>query len=106
MDIVQDMSEDSSDEDTMLLDYYLRRRRRRLVRRFWVHPYLENNFQNRLFVAAKQLELSDVKFVAFYRMTKQSFLELVKLVSPVIQKQNTVMRESVESEERILITLR
>nr|CAD7416021.1 unnamed protein product [Timema poppensis] len=39
-------------------------------------------------------------------MSKDSYLELVKMVAPTIQKMDTNMRECVTAEERILITLR
>ncbi|XP_071054097.1 uncharacterized protein [Onthophagus taurus] len=39
-------------------------------------------------------------------MSKNTFKELVLIVGPTIQKQNTNMRECVSAEERILITLR
>lgn len=60
----------------------------------------------RLFVAAEQLNQTDTKFIAFYRMSKDSYRELLKLVTPNIHKMNTNMRECVSAEERILITLR
>lgn len=96
------MSSDS-DEDVVLYYYYRRRRRQR---RFWVHPYIEKNINCRLFVAAKELEHSDSKFRALYRMSKESYLELINIVSPGIRQRDSNMRECVSPEERILITLR
>ena len=104
--LVSDDSSDSSSDEAVILLYFHRYRRERIWRRFWVHPYLERNFHRRLFVAAKELEVSDAKFLAFHRMSKESYLELVQIISPVIQKQNTIMRECVDAEEQILITLR
>jgi len=60
----------------------------------------------RLFIAAEQLNQTDTKFIAFYRMSKDSYQELLKLVTPNVHKMNTNMRECVSAEERILITLR
>ena len=54
----------------------------------WVHPYIERNINCRLFVAAKELNQTDAKFKAFYRMSKDSFLELVRLIAPEIQRRN------------------
>jgi len=61
-----------------------------------------------LFIAAEQLNQTDAKFIEFYRMSKDSYQELVKLVvpNPNIHKMDTNMRECVSPEERILITLR
>lgn len=82
------------------------RRMKRKTRRFWVHPYIDRNFHKRLFVGARELQQSDSKFVAFYRMSKESYITLVRMVSPAIQYVDTNMRECVNAEERILITLR
>lgn len=72
----------------------------------WVHPYIERNIHCRLFVATKELQDSDKKFLAFYRMSKECYNALVEIVAPAIQYMNTNMRECVSAEERILITLR
>lgn len=96
----------SSDEDD-IIDYYQYRRNRKVVRReYWIHPYIGKNLKCRLFVAAEQLNQTDAKFIAFYRMSKDSYQELVKLVVPNVHKMDTNMRECVSPEERILITLR
>lgn len=66
----------------------------------------KKNIRCRLFVAAKELQQTDSKFIAFYRMSKQCYMDLVQLIAPAIRQQNTNMRECVSAEERILITLR
>lgn len=72
-----------------------------------MHPYIERNVYCRAFVAARELqENDDKKFLTFYRMSKESYLNLVHLLTPFLQKNNTNMRECVSAEERILITLR
>ena len=97
----------SSEEEDVFLCYVNKyRKRKRAKRRFWVHPYLKNNNDKRLFIAAKQMTESDDKFRSFYRMSKATFNELLQIVAPLIQKQNTNMRECVSPEERIMITLR
>ncbi|KAL4149836.1 hypothetical protein QTP88_003692 [Uroleucon formosanum] len=50
---------DSSDEEVITAYYYYRRNKKN--RRFWVHPYLEKNFHHRLFIATRELNLSDTK---------------------------------------------
>lgn len=98
--------EDSSEEEDMLVYLYLRNRRRRRRRKYWVHPYIRRNKRRRLFIAARELRQNDGKFHAFYRMSKESFQELLRVVAPFLHKQNTVMRECISAEERLLITLR
>lgn len=99
------MSNSSSDEDDVI-DYYQYRRLRRVQRKHWIHPYITRNVNTRLFVAAKEFSQTDRKFIAFYKMSKESYRELVRMVGPFIEKMDTNMRECVPAEERILITLR
>lgn len=99
-------NEDSSSDDDVVVTYYYNYYRQRKIKRIWCHPYIEKNIHCRLFVAAKELEQSDSKFIAFYRMTKESYQLLIDIVSPSIHQRDTVMRECVSAEERILITLR
>lgn len=80
--------DDSSDEEMMIAYYYYHTKRNK--RRFWVHPYIERNFHHRLFVAARELNLSDAKFLCFYRMSKDSYLQLVQLISPAIHKKDII----------------
>jgi len=39
-------------------------------------------------------------------MENHTFYELLNLVRPLIEKQNTIMRESISAEERLVATLR
>lgn len=94
----------SSDEDVIACYMYLRLRRKR--KKYWVHPYVAKNISCRLYKAAQQLSQDDVKFRAMYRMSKQSYRELLCLIAPIIAKQNTTFRECVSAEESLLIILR
>lgn len=96
----------SSDEEDIVMYCWYKRLQRRKQRKHWVHPYIARNMHSRLFVAARELQETDRKFVAFYRMSKESYNALVEIISPSIHEQNTNMRECVGAEERILITLR
>ena len=99
------LSTDSSDEDDVVAYYYFRRRKQ--DKRFWVYPYLDKkNIHCRLFLAAKELQQTDFKFIAFNRMSKHCCMDLVQMISPAILQQNTNMTECVSAEKRILITLR
>lgn len=99
------MSSSSEEEDIVMFLWYRRMRRRR-QRRLWVHPYIDRNFQSRLFVGAREMQEDDSKFLAFYRMSKESYAHLVETLAPAIHHVDTNMRECVSAEERILITLR
>lgn len=69
-------------------------------------PYLGRSIHYRLNIAARDLSEADERFSDMYRMTKTTFKELVRIVTPGIIKTNTYMRECIGAEERILITLR
>lgn len=51
-------------------------------------------------------ELNPADFRNFMRMDSDSFIELLNLVAPLIQKQDTLMRKSVSAHERLMVTLR
>jgi hypothetical protein len=53
----------------------LKKRRAHLV-----HPHIKRNFNHREFIAAKELPQDDRKFQSFYRMSKESFAEVVRVV--------------------------
>ncbi|XP_015905945.1 uncharacterized protein [Parasteatoda tepidariorum] len=54
-----------------------------------------------------ELKLEDPgAFRNFVRMDEESFLILLEKVSPMISKQNTVMRDSIPAAERLAVTLR
>lgn len=44
--------------------------------------------------------------MAFYRMSKESYTEIVHIISPAIYQNNTNMRECVRAEEQIVYTLK
>lgn len=74
-------------------------------RKYWVHPYIEKYINCRTFIAVKKLQETDAKFLTFYRMSKESYAELVRIISPAVHQRNTHLKECASSEERILITL-
>lgn len=94
----------SSDEDILACYIYNRLRKKR--KRYWRHPYIEENINCRLFVAAKELVQDDEKFLSMYRMKKETYQQLLNSIAPAITKQNTRLRECVSPDERLLITLR
>lgn len=93
------MSSSDSNEDD-IIDYYQYRRPRRVQRNHWVHPaYMRENANSRLFIAANESPRTDRKFIAFHRMSKESYLELARMVDPILEKLNTDMREFVSAGE-------
>jgi hypothetical protein len=98
------MSSSENDDAIALYWYYQNQKKRK--RRYLVHPYIQNNINCRIFVAANELIQDDVKFQSFYRMSKESFNFLVEKVGPEIEKQDTHFRRCICVRERLLITLR
>jgi hypothetical protein len=51
-------------------------------RAHWAHPYIKINVNGRAFIAAKELSQDDRKFKLFYRISKESFAEVVRVFGP------------------------
>ena len=70
--------------------------------------WLKNrNAQGAYHQLIKELSTIDVSgYRNFVRMDSSTFELLHNMVAPIIQRQNTVMRESISPGERIAITLR
>jgi hypothetical protein len=66
--------------------WYLRRRNIAKRRKWWMHPYIKNNRNRNVFVAAIELLKDERKFHSFYRMSKEGFSEVAEKVRPYIQK--------------------
>lgn len=55
----------------------------------------------------QELRVSDTaSYKNFLRMDVASFETILQLVSPVISRQDTLMRESISAGERLALTLR
>lgn len=100
------MSSDSSSDEETLFYYYYKHHLKNRKRKCWINPYIEKNINCRLFVAAKELQESDSRFLAFYRMRKETYLQLKEIICSALHYADTNMRECVSPEERLLITLR
>ncbi|XP_012532152.1 uncharacterized protein LOC105834307 isoform X2 [Monomorium pharaonis] len=77
-------------------------------RRMWVKPWVarrrEQGCHHNLFL---ELQLEDPnKFRRCLRMSVEIFEDLVIKITPLIQKQNTHLRESISPAERLSVTLR
>ena len=83
----------------------IRRQRRR--QRRWVRPWIRRRQQHGAHHALMvELTTEDPGgFRNFLRMDKIDFEELLEKVTPVIQRQDTWMREAISASERLSITL-
>lgn len=76
-------------------------------KRVWVKKWLQKRQQYthlRLLKCIQSCEPLDV--INYLRMGYDTFQELLALVRPLIEKENTLFREAVSVEERLLATLR
>lgn len=61
-------------------------------KRWWVYPYFTKNVQRRSFVAAQEVDVNLVKVHEFYKISKETFNELVRLVGSKIFKKNKLQK--------------
>ena len=71
----------SSEEEDVFLCLINKYRKKKLTKRkFWVHPYLAANNDEKFFVAAKEMiECDDFFFLTFYRTSKTTFSDLLQI---------------------------
>ncbi|XP_018406265.1 PREDICTED: uncharacterized protein LOC108771284, partial [Cyphomyrmex costatus] len=77
-------------------------------KRIWMHRWIarrkEKGLHHNLFL---ELSLEDPnRFRRCLRMNTETFEELLEKVSPLIEKKNTHLRESIPAAERLSLTLR
>lgn len=71
----------SSSEDDVVAAYMFLRRKKKSKRKFWVHPFYRANLRRSSYIVAQDLSSEPVKFQGFYRLSKETFQELVELLS-------------------------
>ena len=82
-------------------------RRLRRQRSMWVHPLTNARlYQGQYYTIMTELRNDNEKFFNFFRMSQNTFNELLSLIKDQIQKQDTNMRDSIQPEQRLAITLR
>ncbi|KAL8614410.1 hypothetical protein ACOMHN_007750 [Nucella lapillus] len=101
-------SETSSDEEVIILASiaYIRRQRRdrKRQRRWWVRPWLERRAHYGAYhQLMKELEVEDPEsYNNFVRMDPAHFQSLLTAVEPLLQKQETNMRDSISPAKDLL----
>ncbi|XP_025190827.1 uncharacterized protein LOC112591280 [Melanaphis sacchari] len=99
------------DVEAIAVAYALHKRRQKkkriLKRRYWVHPInLKRPEEGQFNVNFMVLRVHPEEFIKYYRMSIQSFDELISLCGLFLLKQLTNMRVPISKEERLTITLR
>lgn len=81
--------------------------RKPIERRYSVHPFHANRETSERFsIFYNDIRKYEVKFFGYYRMSINSFDELLNALRPYITKQVTHWRNPICAEERLTITLR
>lgn len=76
-------------------------------RKYWVHPLIENRENSKKFlVFFNDLRKYPEKFFDYYRMSINSFDELLQKVRESISKNYTQLRNPITPEERLTVTIR
>lgn len=77
------------------------------TRKYWVHPILTRRETHGEFhVLFAELRNYDDEFYKYLRMTKRTFDKLLGVLNKKLEHQDTIMRDSISSAERLVITLR
>ena len=85
---------------------YLKYHRKR-HKKFWVHPIVSQRLlKGQFHTLHEDLCEHPEKFFNYYRMSKNSFNELLGTLSTKISYQDTVMRKCISLEERLSVTFR
>lgn len=95
----------SLDEDILVAYVYLRYKKRQ-KRRIWAYPYYSLHINHSLFILSRDLNQDPAKFHRFYRMSVETFQELVELMKPSIKRQDINYQKAVSVEERFLIAIK
>jgi len=85
-----------------------RNRKRWINRKVWTKPYISRNPTLGAYnTLVQELRTEDAAaFKNFLRMDQTCFLELLEMVKPQLQKQDTNMRKSIPVGEKLALTLR
>lgn len=94
-------------ETTCVVALLLRTRSKRRKHRYWVHPIISQRLlKGQFYKIFEDLCAYPEKFFQYFRMSKTSFDELLRIVGPSITYQDTTWRKSIPPEERLSLTLR
>ena len=102
-------ADNDDEEDAVILYWWLRYRMgRRIRRRLWMNDIFRQRtrFGEYHRLVRDELLLDEEHFFNYFRMTREDFAYLLRMVEPVITKQNTAFRERISPRERLAVTIR
>jgi hypothetical protein len=87
------------------LAYVLQNRKQKRKRKLWTKPWLErNNFTH--IDLLQELKCFPKDWSNYLRMDESTYLQLLSMVTPYINKEDTNMRKAITPNERLTATLR
>ena len=99
--------ENDSDDVILALAVYKRRKQRRRAKRMWVHPLFQAprglDYYRKLIM---DLRNDENIFFEYFRMTTDIFDALVMAMQPLLQKNDTYMRDAITPEGQVAMALR
>lgn len=83
-------------------------RRRRVKRKYWVKEWLTKGVVYSHIQLLQEISITSEQedYKNFLRMNEETFMKLLEMVEPFLQRQDTVMRNSLPVKERLILTLR
>nr|XP_022905462.1 uncharacterized protein LOC111417424 isoform X1 [Onthophagus taurus] len=93
----------------LVAEYWFRKEeRKRKKRKIWVREWIERRNELGAFKSlVNELRIEDSQqFRNFIRMSSTELEDLLFIVGPKIQKQDTVLRELISASEKLMVTLR
>ena len=91
----------------LLLDEEAKKKRIKRRKRKQVHLIIKKRkLDGEYYTLFKDLLKYDDKFNQYFRMPQCKFYDLLKLIEPKLQKQNTSFREAISPTERLTVCLR
>jgi len=99
----------SSDDDALALAAFaiiLKKKKFKKKRAMWCKDWLMKRKTFSHINLLNELKIYPRDWHNYLRMDEETYLNLLSLVTPLIKKQNTIMRESITPHERLTATLR
>uniref|UniRef100_A0A9J7YEV0 DDE Tnp4 domain-containing protein n=1 Tax=Cyprinus carpio carpio TaxID=630221 RepID=A0A9J7YEV0_CYPCA len=95
------------DSDVLVLCLLRRRRKRLEKRRLWVHPILRTrNERGEFHSLIQELRLDEDRHKEYFRLCPADFDRLLRMIAPLIERQDTTLRQAIGPAERLAICLR
>lgn len=91
---------------SVVIDKPTSKRNRSVWVREWLQKRSSDGCQQKIMEEFRTVADQQFLFKNFLRMDDETFTELVRLVTPMIQKETTNMRDSIPPSERLAVTLR